>query len=850
MRNLKRVLSLALALVMVLGMMVIGTSAATFTDAAEIEYKEAVEVMSALEIIKGMGDGTFAPKATLTREQAAKILAYVTMGAGADEYLAGTTAPFADVAATKWSAKYIAYCKNLGIINGVGDDKFNPAGTLKVVEFAKMLLVAAGIEGTYTGANWANNVKTMVAKTPAMAATGIKISNAEITREEACELALAAMKSGGSTVRYYDVKVGNEVVGTFTDIVDAYVMKDVVSGTVAYRDVTTGTLLKTVYGVEFLAADKDAFGNPGVGYEKTNVQGKKVLDLFFGEKATLTYTSNMNTVAGKKAIVADLKAQGVELTDLTAGNYRFSDGKMATVDGKANDTYCNSTNVLAELTAANKVVKVYIDKKAVVLVTVENTYATTVSKVIEADAKKEIDASIEMANGLTFKTDKFEKNDVVLVTKAWNGTKYVAQTVVEAEAVTGTLSAYTKDNKFTIGEKVYEMSNIALSSAADVIAAYGKEMVYSLDANGKIIAVAAPGKAPVVAPVITDYAIVLSTNAAVKNTTVSWPTTSTTTEVAAKLQVLLSNGAVEIWDLAILKADKAIAGTSIAKGEYYYLMGQTPVKVDVKTNVSSEAATNALNTDLADNFSGIYTYADKALVASVAGLTGAETKDATVQFANGNTITKATYVSGGVILNDKTVFVLKAADPTKGYVVKTGLAALENTSIANGIQVVAAVTAGKNQDGEPDATKNVVVASVVFAVADSFAADTSVATTQNYALVNGNYTVTVVGADTYRTYGVVYADGTTGSVVVKNEQGNGMATGAYLLKADGSIDASTGITATKTVKLVSGTTVIFTDGTAKATTAKTVVVGGELAAEAEAFIIEAYGAIALAFIVE
>ena len=81
MRNLKRVLSLALALVMVLGMMVITTSAADFTDAEEITYKEAVEVMSSLGILNGYkaADGTYSfnPTGTLERDEAAKILAYV-----------------------------------------------------------------------------------------------------------------------------------------------------------------------------------------------------------------------------------------------------------------------------------------------------------------------------------------------------------------------------------------------------------------------------------------------------------------------------------------------------------------------------------------------------------------------------------------------------------------------------------------------------------------------------------------------------------------------------------------------------------------------------------------------------
>ena len=50
MRNLKRTLSLVLAAVMLVGMMVVGASAASsdFVDGNEITYAEAAEVMTAL----------------------------------------------------------------------------------------------------------------------------------------------------------------------------------------------------------------------------------------------------------------------------------------------------------------------------------------------------------------------------------------------------------------------------------------------------------------------------------------------------------------------------------------------------------------------------------------------------------------------------------------------------------------------------------------------------------------------------------------------------------------------------------------------------------------------------------
>ncbi|HIY16564.1 MAG TPA: S-layer homology domain-containing protein, partial [Candidatus Intestinimonas stercorigallinarum] len=80
MRNLKRALSLALAMVMVLSMMVIGASAASydeFTDKDEIVNKEAVNVLVELGVIEGKDTGAFDPTGIITRGEMAKIICVV-----------------------------------------------------------------------------------------------------------------------------------------------------------------------------------------------------------------------------------------------------------------------------------------------------------------------------------------------------------------------------------------------------------------------------------------------------------------------------------------------------------------------------------------------------------------------------------------------------------------------------------------------------------------------------------------------------------------------------------------------------------------------------------------------------
>jgi minor extracellular protease Epr len=74
----KKFLSLVLALVMAMSLVTISAGAKDFTDSADINYNEAVDVMSALEIIDGYRRH-FQPQ-HMTRGAAAKIIATLILG--------------------------------------------------------------------------------------------------------------------------------------------------------------------------------------------------------------------------------------------------------------------------------------------------------------------------------------------------------------------------------------------------------------------------------------------------------------------------------------------------------------------------------------------------------------------------------------------------------------------------------------------------------------------------------------------------------------------------------------------------------------------------------------------------
>ena len=207
MRNLKKILALVLALVMSMSLVTIA-NASDFTDADDITYEEAADVMSTIGVIEGFEDGSFDPDGTLTREQAAKLVTYMLLGDNANR-LGIERSTFNDVAMTRWSAPAIEYCVSLGIIDGAGDGNFYPAGTLTGAAFAKVLLTALGydseVEGL-TGATWSVNTAALAMEVGLDSGIEDLSWSSALTREEAAQMALNAIKAplvayeGGTTI--------------------------------------------------------------------------------------------------------------------------------------------------------------------------------------------------------------------------------------------------------------------------------------------------------------------------------------------------------------------------------------------------------------------------------------------------------------------------------------------------------------------------------------------------------------------------------------------------------------------------------------------------------------------------
>lgn len=116
----------------------------TFPDIAAHENKSAIEALASRGIINGMGDGMFAPDKTMTR---AEFAAIIVRGLGLTPR---TDSAFTDVSPAAWHAGYIGTANAYGIVNGVGNSKYDPEGTITRQEAAAMAARAAKLCGMDT----------------------------------------------------------------------------------------------------------------------------------------------------------------------------------------------------------------------------------------------------------------------------------------------------------------------------------------------------------------------------------------------------------------------------------------------------------------------------------------------------------------------------------------------------------------------------------------------------------------------------------------------------------------------------------------------------------------------------
>ncbi len=516
MKNLKRLLSLALTGVMLSGMMVMGASAADFTDADEIVNTEAVDTMVSLNIINGKDNGTFDPEGLVTRAEMAKMIATAVNGGIAPEFGVKSTPTYTDIKG-HWAEQFIEYCSDMKYINGRGNGTFDPEGKVTGTEAAKMVLSALGYDARayqLTGADWAINTNALAGRdtkpTLYEDLQGTNM-NAPVSRDVAARIIWNGLQN-------YIVEYNPNVTITGTDI------------TYGYQKSKTTTLLKQAYDADITIAQfvgNEKFGDHGAkkgqisvvpasynektgaiefGTNYKNVPSDLSID-YIGEIVKVIWKDEKNTAKGmdskdtiygvfptgetevvratmadvqdnKVANEAKIKIDGTKY-DLRAyenskGGVNVYTNYKATpaVYGKAAGDLFKTTDDNSQLTTDLKKVNGNTIKLVINDGEVTDIYVTTsdLAVVLAKNSEK-----ITLNNNFgSFKIDDndvyedIKKGDVVVATRLYNDDADKGYTIVEkAEVVTGEVSKYkttTKDkvttyNTVTVDGETYKIYN-------------------------------------------------------------------------------------------------------------------------------------------------------------------------------------------------------------------------------------------------------------------------------------------------------------------------------------------------------------------------------------------------------
>ena len=500
----KKFLSLVLALVMTMSLVTVSAGAKDFTDNSKINYKEAVDVMSAAKVIDGYAEGDFRPSATLTRGAAAKIICNLILGPTTASALVADAAPYKDVPTNHTFAGYIAYCQKEGIISGYADGTFRPANTLTGYAFMKMLLGALGYDAEveqYTGANWSINVAKRAMNIGLKDGligdfNGVKA----VTREEAC---LYAFNTLQATMVEYSAKTSVSTNGT-TVVIAGSEAKDVVNtGKTDSNIDKDGKMQFAEKYFEDLKLDKtsDDFGRPA---NKWNVKKEEVgtyantPDATFTKKVTKADVYN----AIGKTVYDDLKDGDATLT-----TYFDGDGtkvKAADVDS----TWANKNDTgKVNSTGNGDLTEIYVDDDNNVTIVTIRTYVFQAAT--DYDAKKESvnltqdgskadnltnAAKTIVLNDRTVEAEDYavvkdlKADDYVLVTAVKNGSGYDVKSVEKAEVKTVEVSGYKLNDSVDAASTTYKY-NANADSIKGTSYNVGKQATLVLDKYGYIIAV-------------------------------------------------------------------------------------------------------------------------------------------------------------------------------------------------------------------------------------------------------------------------------------------------------------------------------------------------------------------------
>ena len=613
MRNLKRVLSLALASVMLLGMMVIGAGAADktyadLTDSDQISNTEAVALLVDLGIIQGKPDGSYAPTEIVDRATMAKLICTMIMGDIDQNLYKGTKTDLTDVD-SHWAEGYIKYCYSNNIITGDGQGHFFPNEPVTVVQAAKMLLVALGYNAADRGyqndANWSVNIMKDAMSTVNDSNKTVSLTNGisvkasdSLTRDNAAQMIFNTLFAKTVTPNY-QWDMGNQYIQSYTP--GSSLAATTFGGLTRF----TGILTSAAPGATAITAPKSASGTTlttsvtGLSASAADV-GKNVAFYTRGDAANAPLVSSTVVGADSTVLYTDTLGNTVEAMVKTAATKQVEpeDASVATTFGitsfVVNGVAGKAVTDINALTAGSKIE--YIDTDGNGKVDTVSGTSYTLSKVsnkVEAKGDTPAYLTITGATGTSYNDahaankieakyaegfDAVAKGDYVLYNES-NGKIYLQPVTV----VEGAMTSYNvSKSTVTVDGTVYGVSDQTVDSVVSAPTkaanAYGTSYSYTtvdgtaakflLDANGYVLATTGIATA-------ANYAVIMRVGV----TTTSGDVMGNGAGKTVSMVVALPDGTVE-----------TLTAASSLVTEIYKTSGNTMVTDDTGSGVAVTTA--------------------------------------------------------------------------------------------------------------------------------------------------------------------------------------------------------------------------------------------------------------------